>query len=115
LPRTTEEAAEYDALPPYKLERDSNVNDICDFVVEYIHSDVLVCLKLPQNLATPDIYSFQGLLSDRLLIIAGMCKYLDCTKDNPKPYIVSDQSNVNYFFMLRLVVLTLDLVGGYPR
>ncbi|KDR73538.1 hypothetical protein GALMADRAFT_251265 [Galerina marginata CBS 339.88] len=52
LPRTIEEAASYEPLPTFKIERDSTVDDICDFIVEYINSDVL------------------GLLSDRLLVIA---------------------------------------------
>nr|GAT54624.1 calcium:hydrogen antiporter [Mycena chlorophos] len=42
----------YNTCKTLKLDRDSTVDDICDFVVEYINSDVL------------------GLLSDRLLIIA---------------------------------------------
>ncbi|PPQ77522.1 hypothetical protein CVT25_011319 [Psilocybe cyanescens] len=58
LPRTLEDPAAYEALDPYKLPGDRNVhvNDICDFVVEYINSDLL------------------GLLSDRLLVIAGESK-----------------------------------------
>jgi hypothetical protein len=43
LPVTIESAAAYEALPTKNLGRDSTVEDICDFVVEYIHSDVLVC------------------------------------------------------------------------
>ncbi|KAH9484125.1 putative RNA-dependent RNA polymerase 2 [Psilocybe cubensis] len=54
LPRTLEEPASYEALKPYTLpeNRDVHVSDICDFIVEYINSDLL------------------GLLSDRLLVIA---------------------------------------------
>lgn len=53
--------------------RDSTVDDICDFIVEYINSDVLVCsLTEPKysSRVRPDRTS-QGLLSDRHLIIAG--------------------------------------------
>lgn len=59
LPPTKHGAANYPAGETYKaLDEDGNprectVDDICDFIVEYINSDVL------------------GLLSDRLLIIAG--------------------------------------------
>ena len=54
LPNTFEEAASYESCGTKELDRDSTVEDICDFVVEYINSDVL------------------GLLSDRLLVIAGV-------------------------------------------
>lgn len=42
LPNTQVNAANYVSKGTYTLDRDSNVNDICDFVVEYINSDVLV-------------------------------------------------------------------------
>lgn len=42
LPNSIENPASYTALPTKDLKRDSTVEDICDFVVEYIHSDVLV-------------------------------------------------------------------------
>ena len=42
LPTTFEDAANYEPAETYKIERDSTVEDICDFVVEYINSDVLV-------------------------------------------------------------------------
>ncbi|KAF8798201.1 RdRP-domain-containing protein [Phlegmacium glaucopus] len=54
LPTTFEAAAKYESCGTYEIDRDSTVEDICDFVVEYINSDVL------------------GLLSDRLLVIAGV-------------------------------------------
>ncbi|KAF8077751.1 RNA dependent RNA polymerase-domain-containing protein [Lyophyllum atratum] len=56
LPSETEEAASYESVGTYTLDRYSTVEDICDFVVEYIKSDVL------------------GLLSDRLLVIADQSK-----------------------------------------
>lgn len=43
LPTTFEDAASYESRGTKTLDRDSTVEDICDFVVEYINSDVLVC------------------------------------------------------------------------
>ncbi|KAG6862083.1 hypothetical protein C0995_007213 [Termitomyces sp. Mi166 len=57
LPSDTDEAANYEPAKTWTIERDSTVEDICDFIVEYIKSDVL------------------GLLSDRLLVIADQSKY----------------------------------------
>ncbi|KAG6814591.1 hypothetical protein H0H92_000120 [Tricholoma furcatifolium] len=54
LPVDVESAASYESAGTWTVERDSTVEDICDFIVEYIRSDVL------------------GLLSDRLLVIAGI-------------------------------------------
>jgi RNA-dependent RNA polymerase len=42
LPNTFEDAASYESFGTKELDRDSTVEDICDFVVEYINSDVLV-------------------------------------------------------------------------
>ena len=42
LPNTFEDAANYESCGTKELDRDSTVEDICDFVVEYINSDVLV-------------------------------------------------------------------------
>jgi RNA-dependent RNA polymerase len=42
LPTTFEDAASYKSCGTREIERDSTVEDICDFVVEYINSDVLV-------------------------------------------------------------------------
>ncbi|RDB21068.1 putative RNA-dependent RNA polymerase 1 [Hypsizygus marmoreus] len=56
LPATVEEPADYPAGKTFTLYRDSTVDDICDFVVQYINSDLL------------------GLLSDRLLVIADQSK-----------------------------------------
>jgi len=53
LPPNQVAPAEYPDGATLTLDRDSTVEDICDFVVEYINSNVL------------------GLLSDRLLVIAG--------------------------------------------
>ncbi|KAF9265704.1 RdRP-domain-containing protein [Marasmius fiardii PR-910] len=56
LPTQNEKPASYDEVRTLTLDRESNMEDVCDFVVEYIYSDVL------------------GLLSDRLLIIADQSK-----------------------------------------
>jgi RNA-dependent RNA polymerase len=55
---------------------DATVDDICDFIVEYINSDVMVRLRL---FAVPVSFSLvhpvkQGLLSDRHIIIADQSK-----------------------------------------
>jgi RNA-dependent RNA polymerase len=42
LPSNLEKAAEYPAGETFTLDRESTVHDICDFIVEYINSDVLV-------------------------------------------------------------------------
>jgi RNA-dependent RNA polymerase len=42
LPTTFEDAASYEPCKAKEIDRDSTVEDICDFVVEYINSDVLV-------------------------------------------------------------------------
>ncbi|KAG5645067.1 hypothetical protein DXG03_007157 [Asterophora parasitica] len=56
LPSDTDEPASYLSAGTFTIDRESTVEDICNFVVEYIHSDVL------------------GLLSDRLLVIADQSK-----------------------------------------
>ncbi|KAG6844915.1 hypothetical protein H0H87_002399 [Tephrocybe sp. NHM501043] len=56
LPAETDDAADYGPGKTKEIDRDSTVDDICDFIVEYIKSDVL------------------GLLSDRLLVIADQSK-----------------------------------------
>ncbi|KAJ7709483.1 RNA dependent RNA polymerase-domain-containing protein [Mycena rosella] len=89
LPPNQEKPASYPDGDTLTLDRDSTVHDICDFIVEYINSDVL------------------GLLSDRLLIIAdqstaGMhdddCKRLAalCSQavDYPKQGIPVDLDNI---------------------
>ncbi|THG97697.1 hypothetical protein EW026_g4356 [Hermanssonia centrifuga] len=53
LPTRHVDPADYTPVGTRDLERESRIEDICDFVVEYINSDVL------------------GLLSDRHLVIAG--------------------------------------------
>ncbi|CCM00004.1 uncharacterized protein FIBRA_02029 [Fibroporia radiculosa] len=57
LPTEHEDPASYLSAGTRTLDRDSTIADICDFVVEYLNSDVL------------------GLLSDRHLIIADQSKH----------------------------------------
>ncbi|KAI0075266.1 RdRP-domain-containing protein [Panus rudis PR-1116 ss-1] len=61
LPSEYERPADYEPVGTRELDRPSTIVDVCDFVVEYIHSDVL------------------GLLSDRHLIIADQSR--DGTRD----------------------------------
>ena len=42
LPTTHVDPANYESAGTRTIDRDSNINDICDFVVEYVNSDVLV-------------------------------------------------------------------------
>ena len=42
LPTTFEDAASYESVKTLEIDRDSTVEDICNFVVDYINSDVLV-------------------------------------------------------------------------
>ena len=34
--------ASYPQVEPFKLDRPSTIDDVCDFIVEYINSDVVV-------------------------------------------------------------------------
>ncbi|KAF8205782.1 RNA dependent RNA polymerase-domain-containing protein [Mycena galopus ATCC 62051] len=90
LPPNQEEPAEYPDGATLTLARDSTVDDICNFIIEYINSDVL------------------GLLSLRLLVLAdqskeGMydngCRYLAelCSQavDYPKQGIPVDLDNIS--------------------
>ncbi|KAF8910584.1 RNA dependent RNA polymerase-domain-containing protein [Gymnopilus junonius] len=83
LPRTMHEPASYQGLHTWELQdRDSTVDDICDFVVEYINTDIL------------------GLLSDTLLVIADkiclklaeLCSHaVDYPKQGTPPNFEPDQ------------------------
>jgi hypothetical protein len=60
---------------------DATVQDICDFIVEYINSDVMVCLRLcpmlvPLNSFLPA--NLQGLLADKHIVIADQSKVGPC-------------------------------------
>ena len=43
MPIQAEDPANYEGLGTLELDREATVEDICDFIVEYINSDVLVC------------------------------------------------------------------------
>ena len=43
LPPRFEPPASYEGVKPEPLDRDSTVDDICDFFMEYMQSDVVVC------------------------------------------------------------------------
>ena len=43
LPPRFEPPASYEGVKPQPLDRDSTVDDICDFFMEYMQSDVVVC------------------------------------------------------------------------
>ncbi len=45
LPTSHEDPASYESAGTKEIDQDSTVDDICDFVVEYINSDVLVRLN----------------------------------------------------------------------
>jgi RNA-dependent RNA polymerase len=61
---------------PRTLDKDATVDDICDFVVEYINSDVMVCLRLfsVRTLEFTSPRDLQGLLADRHIVIADQSK-----------------------------------------
>ncbi|EIW76361.1 RdRP-domain-containing protein, partial [Coniophora puteana RWD-64-598 SS2] len=61
---------EYDAREPYTLDRPVTLDDICDFVVEYIHSDV-VGLVADTHIIIADASS-DGTLDRRCLELAKM-------------------------------------------
>lgn len=42
LPMTWEGPAKYPKEDPFRLDRDSRVEDICDFIMDYISTDILV-------------------------------------------------------------------------
>jgi len=42
MPIRSELPANYEPLGTLELDRDTTVEDICDFIVEYINSDLLV-------------------------------------------------------------------------
>lgn len=77
LPLTNDDPPTYSLAEPYEVTdeegqpRECTVDDICDFVVEYINADVLVSTWAPVSLSRC-AHSLQGVLWDRLLIIAGM-------------------------------------------
>jgi hypothetical protein len=63
--------ASYPLGSPFKIDRESTIDDVCNFVVEYINSDVVVrsfsiSVTYPSTKMSP-----QGLVSDKHITIAG--------------------------------------------
>ncbi|TFK54662.1 RdRP-domain-containing protein [Heliocybe sulcata] len=71
LPSIHIEPAEYEAVPPREKEEDSRIEDICDFVVEYIQSDVVGLLS-SRHLVIAD-QSNEGTLDERCIKLAELC------------------------------------------
>lgn len=64
-----------------KDQGDATVEDICDFIVEYINSDVMVCVFASAPCLYPEFIppcDPQGLLADRHIIIADQSKVGPC-------------------------------------
>ncbi|RXW18615.1 hypothetical protein EST38_g7238 [Candolleomyces aberdarensis] len=99
LPSEAADPASYESAGTYTLpdDRDSTVEDICDFIVEYINSDVL------------------GLLSDRLLIIADQSKNCALRQvhglRNPALVLIPIGQAVDY----PKQGIPVDLDGGLPK
>ncbi|KAJ3544083.1 hypothetical protein NMY22_g2912 [Coprinellus aureogranulatus] len=74
LPSELHLPANYEPQKFEPLEEDCTIGHIADFVVEYINSDVLVRHLCPNTLVLRTTQAVQGLLSDRLLVIADQSK-----------------------------------------
>lgn len=57
MPIQAEPPANYEGLGTLELDRESTVEDICDFIVEYIHSDVLVCWFLSYSFNLTNLWA----------------------------------------------------------
>ncbi|KAI9452162.1 RdRP-domain-containing protein [Russula earlei] len=71
LPTVHTDPAEYPATPLRTLDRDATVEDICDFVVEYINSDVMGLLA-NRHIIIAD-QSTDGVFDSRCIALAAMC------------------------------------------
>ncbi|KAI0719267.1 RdRP-domain-containing protein [Cerioporus squamosus] len=94
LPTEYHEPANYEGVDPRVLDRDSTITDICDFVVEYMQSDVMG-LVADQHLRIAD-QSKDGTLDPDCMKLAQLCSQaVDYPKngvlvdvnDMPRPYI----------------------------
>ncbi|RPD60068.1 RdRP-domain-containing protein [Lentinus tigrinus ALCF2SS1-7] len=94
LPTEFHEAANYEGTKPIKLDRDSTIDDICDFYVEYMQSDVMG-LVADTHLLIAD-QSKAGVLDPDCMKLAQLCSQaVDYPKngvpvnidDLPRPYI----------------------------
>lgn len=70
LPTTNADPASYDAGDPRDIGRPSTIDDICDFLLEYMQSDVMVCPSCCRSLMR-SLTCIQGLVADQHLKIAG--------------------------------------------
>jgi hypothetical protein len=61
LPTSMEDPATYESAGTLTLDRECTVEDICDFVAEYINSDVLVIVYTRISNVHLLITTFQGL------------------------------------------------------
>ena len=65
LPTIHSEPADYEGVGTRSLDRDSTIEDVCDFVVEYINSDVLVratsgCIEVESLITPPELVGGQA-------------------------------------------------------
>jgi RNA-dependent RNA polymerase len=77
LPALHADPAEYPPGETWTLDEDhgdATVEDICDFIVEYIHSDVMVCSVSCSKFSVHIFVYPQGLLADRHIVIADQSK-----------------------------------------
>jgi len=63
--------ASYPSRKPYMIDRPSTIDDVCEFVVEYINSDVVVRSLSTRMGYTISHGSLQGLVSNKHITIAG--------------------------------------------
>lgn len=62
MPEVHSQPADYTGAGTRTLDRDATVDDICDFIVEYINSDVLVGIPC-YSLASPSLSSWYRVCS----------------------------------------------------
>jgi RNA-dependent RNA polymerase len=78
IPQVHTAAADENKSDPWTLDEnrgDATVEDICDFIVKYINSDVMVCLRPVLGVSSSSLScDSQGLLADRHIIIADQSK-----------------------------------------
>ncbi|KAJ3536923.1 hypothetical protein NM688_g6770 [Phlebia brevispora] len=91
LPTTHIEPAKYESVEPHKLGRDSTIEDICDFVVEYINSDVLGLLS-DRHLMIAD-QSRDGTMDDKCIRLAALCSQAVDYPKNGVPVDIHEAPN----------------------
>ncbi|KAH9930752.1 RdRP-domain-containing protein [Fomitopsis serialis] len=88
LPTEHAEPASYEGVNGHFLDRPSTVDDICDFVVEYLNSDVLGLLS-DNHLIIAD-QSKHGTKDDRCLELARLCSQAVDYPKNGEPVDIFD-------------------------